>query len=202
MPIYLTHIKVSNAENNTTWEKQLEHKECQQVDDYLNGKRAVSIIPATFIPVRTNNFENFSKDFFLPTFINHAIKVEHVAGKVFAIFASLILDVLTFPLRLLTCIPRILSNTAREKNFLYNYLIEEGVDEKLLESNHVRVHLTWEQTSPLATSSDGQGVLLRRTQHERERTVNFIDLPTYPNSDYSACAVNSPTSSFTLPEST
>ena len=116
-----TCIKVSNLDNNTEWEKELTDEEFPQVQGYVQGKSTIAIIPATFKPVRTNNLKNFSKDFFLPTTLNHAIKVQHTVGKIFAILASLVLDVLTFPIRLLTVIPRVISNAKPEENQLHKY---------------------------------------------------------------------------------
>lgn len=189
------NIKVTNLDNNTVWEKQLTSDEYQQVKGYVKGKDTVGIIPATFTPVRTNNLKNFSKDFFLPTTLNHAIKVQHAVGKVFAILAALVLDVLTFPIRLLTVIPRIISNANQKENQLHKYLITEGVDKKLLESDHVRVRLEWEKTSQdptqYWTTKDGvQHSKHRQENHWREEQVNFIEVPTYEGSDYSASGMN------------
>ena len=72
MPNYL---KVSNLENNTSWEKHLSHDEYLQAIGTLEGKNTVALIPATFKAVRDDNWKNFSKDFFLPTTVNRAIKV-------------------------------------------------------------------------------------------------------------------------------
>ncbi len=182
-------IKVSNLDNNSAWEKQLTSKEFLQVKGYVQGKSTVAIIPATFKPVRTNNLKNFSKDFFLPTTFNHAIKVQHTVGKVFAILASLVLDVLTFPIRLLTCIPRVISNSRQTQNLLHTYLIAEGVDKKLLESDHVRVRLEWEKISQFPTShwttKDGvQHSSHSKEKHWSEENVNFIEVPTYEDSDH------------------
>ncbi len=188
-------IKISNSDNNSAWEKQLTSSEYQQVEDYVKGKNAVSIIPATFKPVRTNNLKNFSKDFFLPTTVNHAIKVQNMVGKIFAILASLVLDVLTFPIRLLTVIPRVISNAKQEENQLRKYLIIEGVDKKLLESDHVKVRLEWEETSQSPTSfwttNDGvQHSKHSQENHWREKNVNFIEVPRYDGSDHLTGGMN------------
>jgi len=186
------NIKVSSLDNNIFWEKQLTSDEYQQVKDYVKGKDTVSIIPATFKPVRTNNLKDFSKDFFLPTTINHAIKVQHVVGKIFAILASLVLDVATFPIRLLTVIPRVISNAKKEESQLHKYLITEGVDKKLLESDHVRVQLEWEKISRCFTAhwttQDGvQHSSHSQEEHWKEEMVNFIEVPTYEGSgDFSS----------------
>lgn len=189
------NIKVSSLGNNAVWEKQLTRDEYQKVKDYAKGKDTVSIVPATFKPVRTNNWKNFSKDFFLPTTINHAVKVQHTVRKIFAILASLILDVLTFPVRLLTVIPRVISNAKQSENPLQTYLIAEGVDKKLLEADHVRVRLEWEKTSQFPihfwTTNDGvEHSKHGQENHWLEKNVNFIELPMYEGSGYFASGMN------------
>jgi hypothetical protein len=176
MPFY---IKVSNLDNNAVWETQLTSKEYERVKDYIKGKSTVAIFPATLKPIRTNNLTNFTKDFFLPTTLNHATKVHHVVGKVFAILGSLFLDSLTFPIRLLTCIPRIISNAREEENIFRKYLIGRAVDEKILAADHVRVKLGWECQSEVPVNHK-----YSQEQHWREVNVNFIEVPTYENEDF------------------
>jgi hypothetical protein len=101
---------------------------------------------------------------------------------------ALILDTLTFPIRLLTCIPRVISNAGQEQNPLKKYLLAEGVDPKLLESNHVKVRLEWEKTSQFPTSywttKDGvQHSKHSQEKHWSEQNVNFIEVPTYSGYD-------------------
>jgi len=189
------YIKISNLDNNTVWEKQLTSEEFQTVKDYVKGKHTVAIIPAIFKPLRTNNLKNFSKDFFLPTLVNHAIKVQCTVVKIFAILTALVLDVLTFPLRLIIVIPRAISNAIQEENPLRKYLISEGVDEQLLASDHVLVKLGWVRTSQFATSeyTDENGTIhkkYRQEQHWSEENVNFIELPIYEDSDHNISGNN------------
>ena len=181
-------IKVSNLDNNYKWEKQLTSDEYQQVKHYNKGKSTVSIIPATFKPVRTNNLKNFSKDFFLPTTVNHAIKVQNTVGKIFAVLAALILDALTFPIRFLTCIPRVILNAIQQDNLLQKYLMAEGVDKKLLKSGHVRVRWEWEQMSQSfwTTKDEVQYAKHSPENHWSEKNINFIEVPTYKGWDYIA----------------
>lgn len=157
-------IKVSSLENKIFWEKQVSAKEIPQIKSYIDSKNnAVAIVPATLKPIRTNNFENFSKDFFLPTTINHAIRVENIVFKIFAILASLVLDVMTFPIRIFTCIPRIVSNAQRE-NLFQKYLKAEGADKELIETDRVNVKLEWKK----ANQSDKEWW---------EGTINLIEVP-------------------------
>lgn len=181
------YLKVSNLENNVVWDKQLGDQERQEVKGYISGRRVIGIIPATLIPVRTNSLENFSKDFFLPTTVNHAIQVQHVVGKIFAILASLVLDVVTFPIRVVLCIPRIISNARQKENLLRKYLVKEGVDKKLLASDHVRVELRWERTSSLAPQTAQDGTVHQQYNHERHwqmENVNFVELPIYKDAGW------------------
>lgn len=189
------NIKISNLDNNTLWEKQLTAEEFPKVKSHIRGLKAVSILPASLMPVRTNNFHNFSKDFFLPTFVNHAIKVQHTVGKIFAVLGALILDTLTFPIRLLTCLPRTISNARKEQNPLKKYLINERIAPKLLKSDHVKVRLEWETTSQFPTSSwttrDGvQHSKHSQDKHWSEQNINFIEVPTYSGYDYLASGMN------------
>ncbi len=159
------YIKVQNIENSLVWESNLTEQEFNKVKNWGAGHRTASIVAATVIPVRTNNLKNFSKDFFLPTTINHAVKVQNIVDKIFAVLAALPLDVLTFPVRLLTCIPRIISNTKQEEHLLRQYLINQNVDKKILENDHVRV-------------------TFMREEYSEELQVNFIEQPIYRGSDH------------------
>lgn len=177
-------IKIYNLENNASWEKQLSDAECTEVQGYIKGgKGTVGIIPATFKPVRTNNLNNFAKDFFLPTTVNHAIKVQNTIGKIFAILAALVFDMITFPVRLVTCIPRVNENAGTELSLFRNYLLSEGVDAKLLESDHVKVRLDWEIPTTMIINRDGRRHIKNTIdKHWRVTNINFIEVPAYEGS--------------------
>lgn len=59
-----TYIRVTNPANNLSWEKQLSNQELARVREYCKRAPTISILRATLTPVRTGNWENFSKDFF------------------------------------------------------------------------------------------------------------------------------------------
>lgn len=166
-------LKIYNPENNMAWQKEITDNEFNILRSSKRSK-VIPVIPATLMPVRTNNLKNFAKDFFLPTLFNHAIKVEQVGRKIFAILASLIWDMLTFPIRLLTCIPRVIVNinSASSLNNVKQYLIQQNVDKKLLASDHVKMRFEWDFYSQIQ----------ERTVHcHYECFVNFIELPIYKN---------------------
>lgn len=156
-------ITVSHAEKNITWSHSLTKEEYLQVKS--GSRAALGIIPAVCIPVRVHNWRDFSKDFFLPTTVNRAIKVQHIAGKAFAMLIALFVDVATLPIRFVTCIPRAIYNPTKEENPLYQYLLpQHTVSEELLESDYVKVRLEERQSSKTIW---------------QERYVNFIEVPEY-----------------------
>jgi len=177
-------IRVANPPNTLFWEKQLSNEEVEKVRKHCQNSAPIGILSATLKPVRTDTLENFSKDFFFPTFVNHAIKVQHAVGKIFAILGALILDLVTFPIRLLTCIPRVMTNSKKEEHPLYRYLQDQAVNPKIFASDYVLVNLKWEGKNPLRVEwRYNDGTVHRspdRAQMWEERCVHFIDLPMYP----------------------
>ncbi len=90
--IVTNYIKVENPNNHVVWEKNLTRDEAQNVRAYCEGRDYIQLYLATLYPVRTGNLKNFSEDFFLPTVINHARKVQDTVDKIFAILGALILE--------------------------------------------------------------------------------------------------------------
>lgn len=161
-------IKVTNEKNNATWEKQIATaEEFEKVRGY-EGRDFVCLFCGTFKPVRTNTCKSFASDFFFPTLVNHAIKVKSIAGKIFAIIAAIILDIITLPIRLFTCIPRAISNKVKGPDAFRKYLVEQNVDKKLLEVDHVTVQLKG--------IKDGE-------PYERSEIINFIERPCEPDEE-------------------
>lgn len=68
--------------------------------------KVVSLLPALLIPVRTNTWKNFSKDFFFPTTTHHATRIKGVVKSILAVLGALLLDIFTLPIRLFTALPR------------------------------------------------------------------------------------------------
>lgn len=133
-------IKVINEKNNTIWERQLTAEEFAYAKSTCKGKNSVGMTIALLIPVRTNNGSNFARDFFLPISINHVIKIERIALKIFAFIAALFLDLITLPIRLLTSIPRIIAN-AKKTTPLQKYLEAQGIEKEILKADYLKVEL-------------------------------------------------------------
>jgi len=74
--------------------------------------------------------KSFAKDFFLPTVMNHTIydlkKIKSTIEKVIRIIKDFFLDVITLPIRVLTCIPRMIINSNKEETPLLVYLKQQN----------------------------------------------------------------------------
>lgn len=143
MEVSLIVTSVDDPDSN--WQKEFKNSDqFRPVQEEMMGRKFVGILPGAFVPVRTNNCGRFAQDFFLPTVINHAIHVKNVVVKIFAILGALVLDVLTFISRILTCIPRAIINAKQKETPFHTYLRNENVGSRLLASESVLVStMTW-----------------------------------------------------------
>lgn len=141
-------------------------QELQAVIGLADNKRRVEWIESLVIPVRTNTFGNFCKDFFLPGFINVALKTNGLVSKILLGIIMSVFDILTLPIRCLTVIPRVIYNAKhpKEAHPFYQYLVSNGVAAKDLNAGHV--YLEMEKTENNLKTTQGM-------------TLNFMQLPRY-----------------------
>lgn len=110
-----------------------------------------SWIKAILIPTRTHEWGCFAKDLFLPLFINYALKINNVILKFFASLPSLIVDVITIPIRLISSPYQLWKRYKQPISHpLFNYINElENSDElipddpyrKIRKGDHVKLVL-------------------------------------------------------------
>lgn len=96
---------------------------------------------ALFIPVRTHNLKDFAKDFFIPTVIRYAIKIDSFLFDGIKFFFCLMLDIVTFPARVITVIPRVIYNIQfpKEKDPFFQFLKSKGVEvDNLLTQDYIK----------------------------------------------------------------
>lgn len=91
---------------------------------FCRSRRSWGVILSAAIPVRTS-LKDFHKDFFLPTVVNRALKINGLS-KVIYVLLALVFDVVTFPMRVVTVIPRAIYNTERQPHPLYELLQLKG----------------------------------------------------------------------------
>ena len=147
----------------------------------------IGFFESLIITVRTDTLGNFCQDFFLPTFIHHAMKTNDIGVKIITGFAFLIIDICTLPIRIITLLPRYYVNgqSPKEAHPLYRYLTaQKGVDLSFFFTDYIQLELeTPRKTEQEISLKTEDGVPLEIDDSNRERsfkleqTFNFIDLP-------------------------
>ena len=130
---------VSISGGGVQWDKQFTEEDgaartaYRQFSHFVGGCAVISAQRALLYPVRTNSLKSFAKDFFLPTVMNHTIcdlkKIKSTIEKVIKIIKDFFLDVITLPIRVLTCIPRMVINSNKEETPLLVYLKQQDGEE-------------------------------------------------------------------------
>lgn len=137
------------------------------------NRRRIGLFESLIVPVRTNSIKNFCSDFFFPAllyvrscFENRVLEINNLVARIFLALASIVLDICTLPLRMITVIPRAIYNYcySKEKHNLYKFLIKNGVSSDDLERDSVYVQVMSKNNREIEMS---QG------------TFNFIHLPLY-----------------------
>lgn len=153
----------------------------------IRERSTVPLIKSAFTVVRTHQLSVLAQDLFLPTFIQHAWKVNHIALKIIAVLFALTFDAITLPIRLIKCIPRVLSNKQQKEHSLKHYLKMRINNPEFYKDHHVKIRLEWTSESRESYTEHQNGLIRQRTYHQQtnyvKRQVNFIDLHPYPVSD-------------------
>ncbi len=119
-------------------------EEFQGVKNLCYNRRTIGFLESTTITVRTNTLQNFAKDFFFPTLINHALKIHDLALKIICTIAFICLDICTLPIRICTLLPLCIANGLHPKvsHPLYQYLLAHQVPAVALD-DHIYLELDY-----------------------------------------------------------
>lgn len=118
------------------------------IDFYGKSVQGCSLLRATLIPLRTDNWKDFAKDFFLPTFVNHALKVDRLASRIFVSFFAIILDVFTFIPRLIASPFAVIYNYKNKSDHPLINLIKDNSDFELsIDSGFFEIKLNLENVN-------------------------------------------------------
>ena len=167
-------IKVKNLDNRASWSKPLSVEEYNECKNHCAQSRyTIYGIEPLIYPVRANSFKNFAKDFFFPSLINLALKVDSFILGLFAATLALALDIVTLPIRAVTTLPMAFFNACRCEQSLKTYLKQQNVDSHLFESDSVKVTLVETEVIDEAT----------KKQTRNKGFVNFIQVPWSPVSE-------------------
>ena len=177
--------------STTQEDKLLLHRQIASAEQFntlceAGDKGFASSWKATFIPIRTHDFPSFCQDFFVPhlsrALISTAFETYCIAFRMIFRFGAIIIDIISFPIRLLTVIPRCMYNGfhSKETNVFYQHLLQNGVDPQAIDVDYVILEVT--ESKPLLKKSDGavrldkDGVAKMKNSTSLRR-LNFIELP-------------------------
>lgn len=131
---YSANLTIETLQGEKIYETQFNSPEELDsfIRDFGRSCEPCGIAQSSIIPVRTN-FKDFYKDLFLPTVVNRAWAIDGIVKKSFALLFSLAFDVLFFPIRVVTFIPRAIYNAFQKNHPLYDFLTkQQGIAEKVL----------------------------------------------------------------------
>lgn len=141
-----------------------------------------AIFAGLIYPIRTNR--SFFRDFFLPTYMNHTCTIENVALRALAIFAAILLDVISFPVRFAFTPIRALWNAYRSEYPVHKFLREKNWFEGLWNAEKLCVKVKWiekgDKNSLWTLEKDPSGKQSFKYNNKRfteVRQVNLIDVP-------------------------
>jgi hypothetical protein len=101
---YDGYLSVKDTLGRELWKKKIISD--QEIGPWMKANshsvQGWGILKSTFVPVRVDNVADFGRDLFLPTFVNHVLKIKNVFLKVLAAIIAIPWDLLTLPVRCLT----------------------------------------------------------------------------------------------------
>lgn len=185
-------IRVSSPEGKTLFSKRFADREqFLATTQNWESRGLAGHLDSLLLTTRTDSWEHFRDDFFLPGFVNTALKCDELIPKIILAICLIPLDLLTLAVRLVTLLPRYIYNSGylKESHPLYQYLIQGGVSPKTLEDAHVVLStldvehsgnndtLIWKSTdfflieSPFPGTQSSTALSSVKTQEAAERWV-------------------------------
>jgi hypothetical protein len=161
---YTGFVAVQDVSGNDLYRSPIQSK--KEMDDWIKANELSvegwGITKSSFVPVRVDNCDDFSKDLFLPTFVNHVLKINNLFFKLLASIFALPWDVLTLPCRLIGVFFRLAD---KEERLPVHRLIEnnpsfEGVRKNGVVRLVAHLEYTWvtKTFSQLRQAIRGEGV--------------------------------------------
>ncbi len=136
-------LTVTNPVNHIVWKKPLADDEVTSVKEMAEKGKPITPFWAALYPVRTDYLDNFAEDFFIPTTLNTLTeKDDDLCHRIVEIIYALAFDIITFLIRLITALPRVIYNSQQKPLPFFRYLKQNHVDEKLLIGDRVLVKIT------------------------------------------------------------
>lgn len=182
-PGFQANIQIRDKEGTVLYQQPCQSS--QEVNEFIqqNGgsKEGWSLIRGTIIPLRTQNFKVFSKDFFLPTFVNFSLKINNIALRIIASVFAIALDVITAPIRLLTTPFRVFYNDRHPETRHPLVNLIEAQTERTIDDNFVNLFYEVQDVRITNTSTpEEQGNTLQEATRSTVKGSMRIALKTIP----------------------
>lgn len=142
-PGYQATIQIKDKHDHLVYQKSCssEYEVKAFIRQYGKSKYGWSLLRGTVIPLRTQYPKDFLKDLFLPTFLHFSLKINNMALKIIGSIFAVMLDITTFPIRLITTPFRIYYNYKYpdEKHPLIHLIEDQSRFQKTIENNKVNL---------------------------------------------------------------
>ncbi|MCP5508028.1 MAG: hypothetical protein H7A37_06990 [Chlamydiales bacterium] len=115
--------------------------------------------------------------------VNHAVKVDHAAARVFAVLGALALDLVTLPIRFLTAPFRAAFADKKEDHELYKLLFN-GIDDNIIITDDVKIELIkYSPSNEIFIIMNNNEMYAPTMQHCKQFDLSFIAAPSTYNSN-------------------
>ncbi len=141
-PGFQGKIIVENSKKKSLYEQDCtsEKEVAEFLKTYSKSKPGWSVMNGVFYPLRTDKLSDFTKDLFLPTFVNHALEINNIALRIFASLFAIAFDLSTLPIRFLATPFRVFYNYRHpEETHPLSTLIEKESDQTPFRENYVTI---------------------------------------------------------------
>lgn len=148
----------------------------QFMKTYTQSQPGWPLIRSVLIPIRFGNIREINENICFPTYVHFAMKINNVFLRIFASVAAMVLDIATFPIRLVTAPLRFayLKSNPEEKHPLAS-LIEKNKCQGPLDT--VTVHYTISKVE-MGQQNFVEGHTVQNAKEHIIRGTKFVALKT------------------------
>lgn len=132
-------MEISGLQGSGKWTGIVGKEDWDQIKDLSRRQNLVSPFAALWYPVRTHTVKAFSEDLFFPTCFHVAMKANNIALQIAETLLFGFVDLCTFPIRVVTCLPSAVYNSFSAEHPLREHLRVMGVEEVFLNTDVVQI---------------------------------------------------------------
>jgi len=98
---YKGYVAVQDMKGRDLYRREIQSD--REIDPWIAankpGVQGWGVLKSSFVPVRVDNLADFARDLFLPTFVNHVLKINNVCLKIIAALFAIPWDLITYLIR-------------------------------------------------------------------------------------------------------